>query len=182
MSNNKNKNIKNNKSLDKTIYVKDLSNEIKKYDKKKNTKKILIISLSILLILLVISLIYYLNKEHKEQVRLNNIKKEQEIINNISNHYNEFVITNKESNLYNSNNEIIGIISKNVSLSLDNTLINKDTKYFKVKDFEDTYIEYSDVEKLDNVVTYDDRYKNYIVFNENIITKDITSFYDKEVL
>ena len=31
MSNNKNKNIKNNKSLDKTIYVKDLSNEIKKY-------------------------------------------------------------------------------------------------------------------------------------------------------
>ena len=180
MSNNKNKNIKNNKSLDKTIYVKDLSNEIKKYDKKKNTKKILIISLSILLILLVISLIYYLNKEHKEQVRLNNIKKEQEIINNISNHYNEFVITNKESNLYNSNNEIIGIISKNVSLSLDNTLINKDTKYFKVKDFEDTYIEYSDVEKLDNVVTYDDRYKNYIVFNENIITKDITSFYDKD--
>lgn len=180
MSNNKNKNIKNNKSLDKTIYVKDLSNEIKKYDKKKNTKKILIISLSILLILLVISLIYYLNKEHKEQIRLNNIKKEQEIINNISNHYNEFVITNKESNLYNSNNEIIGIISKNVSLSLDNTLINKDTKYFKVKDFEDTYIEYSDVEKLDDVVTYDDRYKNYIVFNENIITKDITSFYDKD--
>lgn len=180
MSNNKNKNIKNNKSLDKTIYVKDLSNEIKKYDKKKKTKKILIISLSILLILLVISLVYYLDKEHKEQIRLNNIKKEQEIINNISNHYNEFVITNKESNLYNSNNEIIGIIGKNVSLSLDNTLINKDTKYFKVKDFEDTYINYNDVEKLDNVVTYDDRYKNYIVFNENIITKDITSFYDKD--
>ena len=64
---------------------------------KKKTKKILIISLSILLVLLIISLIYYLDKEHKEQIRLNNIKKEQEIINNISNHYNEYVITNKES-------------------------------------------------------------------------------------
>ena len=99
------KNIKNNKSLDKTIYVKDLSNEIKKYDKKKNTKKILIISLSILLILLVISLIYYLNKEHKEQVRLNNIKKEQEIINNISS-YNRSHILNINKNIIISINNI----------------------------------------------------------------------------
>lgn len=184
MSNKKNKKkLENNKkkeSLDKTIYVKDLSGEIKKYNKKKKTKKILIISLSILLVLLIISLIYYLDKEHKEQIRLNNIKKEQEIINNISNHYNEYVITNKESNLYNSNEEIIGVIGNNVSLSLEDTLINKDTKYFKVKDFEDTYIEYSDVEKIGSLITYDDRYKNYIVFNENIITKDITSFYDKD--
>lgn len=184
MSNKKNKKkLENNKkkeSLDKTIYVKDLSGEIKKYNKKKKTKKILIISLSILLVLLIISLIYYLDKEHKEQIRLNNIKKEQEIINNISNHYNEYVITNKESNLYNSNEEIIGVISNNVSLSLEDTLINKDTKYFKVKDFEDTYIEYNDVEKIGSLITYDDRYKNYIVFNENIITKDITSFYDKD--
>lgn len=184
MSNKKNKKkLENNKkkeSLDKTIYVKDLSGEIKKYNKKKKTKKILIISLSILLVLLIISLIYYLDKEHKEQIRLNNIKKEQEIINNISNHYNEYVITNKESNLYNSNEEIIGVIGNNVSLSLEDTLINKDTKYFKVKDFEDTYIEYNDVEKIGSLITYDDRYKNYIVFNENIITKDITSFYDKD--
>lgn len=184
MSNKKNKKkLENNKkkeSLDKTIYVKDLSKEVKKYNKKKKTKKILIISLSILLVLLIISLIYYLDKEHKEQIRLNNIKKEQEIINNISNHYNEYVITNKESNLYNSNEEIIGVIGNNVSLSLEDTLINKDTKYFKVKDFEDTYIEYNDVEKIGSLITYDDRYKNYIVFNENIITKDITSFYDKD--
>lgn len=178
--NNINNKNKENELLDKTIYVKDLSNEVKKYNKRKSIRKILIISLSILLILLIISLVYYLDKEHKEQIRLNNIKKEQEIINNINSHYSEYVITNKESNLYNSNNEVIGIIGKNISLSLDNIEINKDTKYFKVKDFEDTYIEYNDVEKIDSLTTYDNRYKNYIVFNENIITKDITSFYDKD--
>ena len=89
---------------------------------------------------------------------------------NISNHYNEYVITNKESNLYNSNEEIIGVIGNNVSLSLEDTLINKDTKYFKVKDFEDTYIEYNDVEKIGSLITYDDRYKNYIVFNDVTMT------------
>lgn len=173
-------NIMKNENLDKTIYVKDLSSGIKKYNKKKKTKKILIISLSILLILLIISLIYYLDKDHKEQIRLDNIKKEQEMISNIKSHYNNIVKTNKESNIYNSNEEIIGVIGNNVSLSLDDTLINKDTKYFKVKDFEDTYIEYNDVEKIDSLTIYDNRYKSYIVFNENIITKDTTSFYDKD--
>ena len=116
--NNINNKNKENELLDKTIYVKDLSNEVKKYNKRKSIRKILIISLSILLILLIISLVYYLDKEHKEQIRLNNIKKEQEIINNINSHYSEYVITNKESNLYNSNNEVIANSTDEAALQI----------------------------------------------------------------
>lgn len=170
--------IKDN-SLDNTLYIKNLIDERKKYNKKKKTKKILIVSLSILLIILIGLLIYYLDKEHKEQIKLDNIQKEQEIVNNIKSHYNSYVITNKESNLYNSNYEVIGIIGNDVELSLEESEINKDTKYFKIKDFDDIYIKYDDVDVINELGSYDDRYKNYIVFNENIVTNDKTLFYDE---
>ena len=42
------------------------------------------------------------------------------------------------------------------------------------------YIFYEDVNKIDELSEIDDRYKNYIVFNNNIVTKDNTSFYDED--
>ena len=63
--------------------------------------------------------------------------------------------------------------------SLKEIVINKDVKYFEIMDFPGYYINYQDVEKIDNLSPINKRYKNYIVFNENIITNNKTSFYDE---
>lgn len=114
-------------------------------------------------------------------IKENNAKlKKENIIKEINSHYNEFVKTNKETKLYNSNNEEVGTIGNNVELSLDNETISATTKYFKITTFDDDYyIRYQDVDKIDKLSETDNRYKSYIVFNENIVTNDSTSFYDE---
>ena len=74
------------------------------------------------------------------------------LISIINNHYNEFVKTNKETSIYNDNNEEIGVIGKGIELSLDKESITENTKYFKVTTFgDDYYIKYQDVDKIDEI-------------------------------
>ena len=140
----------------------------------KRKKNKLIIIISIIIILLVgIGYIKY------NYIQNNNNLKKESLIKEINNHYNKFVKTNKETKLYNENNEVVGTIGNNVELSLDNENISDTTKYFKVITFDDSYyIKYQDVDKIDKLSEVSDRYKNYIVFNENIVTNDKTLFYD----
>jgi peptidoglycan/xylan/chitin deacetylase (PgdA/CDA1 family) len=42
------------------------------------------------------------------------------------------------------------------------------------------YIKYSSLEPIDELSKYDKRYKNYIVFNENIVTKNEFTLYDND--
>lgn len=141
----------------------------------KRKKNKLIIIISIIIILLVgIGYITY----NYIQNNNNNLKKES-LIKEINNHYNKFVKTNKETKLYNENNEEVGTVGKDVELSLNKENISEDTKYFKVITFDDSYyIKYQDVDKIDKLSEVSDRYKNYIVFNKNIVTNDKTLFYD----
>ena len=105
--------------------------------------------------------------------------KKEDIIKEINSHYNDFVKTNKECKLYDKDDNEVGTVGKGVELSLDKENITSDTKYFKVTTFgEEYYIRYQDVDKIEKLSEVSDRYKNYIVFNENIITNDDTSFYD----
>ena len=64
-------------------------------------------------------------------------------------------------------------------LTLNNINIDKDTKYFSIKDIDGYYIKYIDVDKIDKLTDIDQRYKEYIPFNQNIVTNDITNFYDE---
>ena len=138
-------------------------------------KKILIIIL--VLSLLVISAVICTNILVKGK-NTNRTDSDAALVNEIKSHYNEYVKTNNESILYKyQNGEYIayGKINKDICVSLESQDISKDTKYFHLKDF-DLYIDYkyvfpSELEKLDS------RYKNYILFNYNIITKSGTSFY-----
>lgn len=113
-----------------------------------------------------------------------NIKKidsKGNLIGQISSHYSSYVKTNKEAVLYNNRNEEVGRIGKDVEVSLEKIDIDKDTKKFQIKDFdEEYYIAYEDVDKIDSLTIVDSRYQNYIVFNENIVTSEKTNFYDKE--
>ena len=141
-----------------------------KNKKRKNNKIIIIISLLLIILVGVIIFIYY-SKDSVMPI-LDNIKE-------IEKHYNEFVKTNKESILYNEKEEEIGKIGKDVELTLNNINIDKDTKYFSIKDIDGYYIKYIDVDKIDKLTDIDQRYKEYIPFNQNIVTNDITNFYDE---
>lgn len=97
----------------------------------------------------------------------------------ITSHYNKYVKTNKEAILYDIEYNEVGKVGKDIEISLDDINITNDTKYFKVLNLQgEYYIKYQDVEKIDSLFKFDDRYKNYIVFNKNIVTKDKTAFYD----
>ena len=141
-----------------------------KNKKRKNNKIIIIISLLLIILIGVIIFIYY-SKDSVMPI-IDNTKE-------IEKHYNEFVKTNKESILYNEKEEEIGKIGKDVELTLNNINIDKDTKYFSIKDLEGYYIKYEDVDKIDNLTDVDQRYKEYIPFNQNIVTNDTTNFYDE---
>lgn len=146
---------------------------------KKKTNKIkcrLIVLFCIILVILVLLLMYYINKNHIEKEKL---IKEQHLIEEITSHYNNIVKTSENANIYNSEGEVIAIFN-NVELSLEEINIDKDTKYFKIKDFEDAYIKYEDTTIIDKLTIYSDRYKKYVIFNENIVTNDKTKFYDEE--
>ena len=141
-------------------------------------KKVLIIV--VLLVLIVgsgASYYYYIQKKNNEE----RLEKEIALKQEIEKHYNSYVITNKDSKVYRFNNnryEEYGSISKDNKLYIDETNITKDTTFFKVKDL-DVYINYLDVDKIDEF-TYNDRYKNYIPFNSNIKSKEVTNFYDED--
>lgn len=141
-----------------------------KKKKRKNNKIIIIISLLLIILVGLIIFIYY-SKDSVMPI-LDNTKE-------IEKHYNEFVKTNKESILYNEKEEEIGKIGKDVELTLNNINIDKNTKYFSIKDIDGYYIKYIDVDKIDKLTDIDQRYKEYIPFNQNIVTNDITNFYDE---
>ena len=143
-------------------------------------KKIFVIVLTLILLGILAISIYIYNENRKEQIRLDKIKKEEELVKEITSHYNEFVKTSNDAILYNDNNEEVGKIASGIELSLDEIKIDKDTRYFKVKDFENIYIKYDDVEKIESLSIIDSRYKNYILYNEDIVTKEVTNFYTED--
>ncbi|MEG1351079.1 MAG: polysaccharide deacetylase family protein [Bacilli bacterium] len=141
---------------------------------------ILMIS-SLILIVVIFATSYYFYKDYKEKEQL---KSDKELVTLIKSKYNLLVITNKDSVIYKLNNKKYvktGTISKSVELELDELKdISKETKYFKLKNI-DYYIDYKDIDKLDNLSKSDTNYKNFIPFNENIKSSDI-KLYNKEQL
>lgn len=82
-------------------------------------------------------------------------------------------IYTKDGNEYNE----IGSIEKGFTLEFKNL----DNKYLKIKGFDqEYYINIENIEEEKNIEEIDQRYKNYIVFNENIVTNNITNFYDDD--
>ena len=166
--------------------IQSRTNQTRKKRNKKRTgqkgKRKLIIIISILIILITISIMsiigYKMNEEKK--IRLNQEQKQKEI----SSHYNNYVITNKETDLYKLNNdnyEKVGKIGINQELILEKQEITYQSEYFKINSFDDEYyIYYKDIDTIEKLSEHNQRYQKYIVFNKNIITKDITNFYDED--
>ena len=124
----------------------------------------------IILLIIVAASIFYM-----KQVNDRRIREKRALALEIKSHYNDYISTNKDSNLYDDKNNIVGSVSKDTKLILDKF---NESGYFKIKNL-DLYINYIYVDGIDSFV-YDDRYKNYIPFNINIKTKNTTKFYDSE--
>ncbi len=108
----------------------------------------------------------FLKKPIEEQ------SKEPEIV--LSNN----VISTEDVILYTkNNNEFIesGKVFKDVNLTLD----GKDDKYYKVIGLDKDYYVAGTGLKNAEPITYDTRYKNYIVFNSNIVINDTLDLYDE---
>lgn len=148
----------------------------RKKTKKNNRKIIIIILILIVLLSVFLILLYKINCDKID----NQNKQKQDIIN----HYNEYVMTNKESDIYQLDNDKFikaGKIGNKQELTLDTKEITYEDEYLKIKTFEEEYyIYYKDLDIIEELSIPETRYKNYIVFNKNIITKDKTSFYDEE--
>lgn len=127
---------------------------------------------------------YKIMDNNRQEKLLQEEKKKKEKLEEIKSHYNSSVKTIKKTKLYQKdNNEYIekGLVYQDTYLNLYDMEITLDTKYFQIKDL-DYYVEYDSVLK-DEELLKDGRYKNYLPFNENIITKDEFTLYrdDKEM-
>ena len=119
----------------------------------------------------------YTLKVKDDEIKL--LKNKEALIKDINNHYSKFVITNKETSLYDDKGNKIGKISKDINLELDDITIGETTKYFKIKNIDNHYIKYSDVSKAEEI-TKSDRYKKYIPYNKNVSTENKVTFYNQD--
>jgi len=146
---------------------------------KRSNKKVIILILIILIIFITLTFTAY--KLNQLRIEKNNREALQK---DILSHYNEFVVTNKETEIYildNNEYKSVGKIGNNIELSLEETNITHETTYLKINSFdEEYYVYYKDINKIDEITKHNDRYKRYIPFNKNIITNDTTNFYDEE--
>jgi len=132
-------------------------------------KKIIIFLISVIIIC--IALILVLPNDKKEKVK--DIEEKEEVIIDYKINYNDFVKTNKDTTIYDENKNIIGSISNNTNIELDNEYEIVD-EYYKIKNT-NYYINYLDVEPTEYEI--DNKYRNYIVYNENIITNNDYKMY-----
>ncbi len=144
------------------------------------------IIISVLTVILVcMSVIFGYKIYQKEKEYKNNIQKrneERDILNQIIDNYNEYVVTKSDVNLYylnndNNNYEKIGQVSKDITLHLEFLdSLSLDNKYFKLKD-SDYYVSYQDVSRGEQEDTPNTNYKHYVPFDTDIVTNNPTNFY-----
>lgn len=136
-------------------------------------KKIIIIS-SVILILFLVGLSIFFYIRHQKQI--------ENKINDIRNHYHEYILLSQDANLYTMSDkqyEMSGTVKQGMTLVLENVEIQDvNQEYFKVKN-EDYYVFYQDVEPTD-VINPASVPEYYLTSNDRIQTKDMTTFYLNE--
>jgi len=146
----------------------------KKNKLKVKKKLLLIVSILILKELIILYLFVYIKyTEYQEE------KRYKEKLVDIQEKYNTYVLTNKESNLYNEKDEVLGKVSSNVYLELEEIDEAYNKEYFKIKD-SNMYIKYTDIKKTEEQIIENTRYKNYIPFNKSIVTNENTKLHIDE--
>ncbi len=108
-------------------------------------------------------------KEERDKRKLENIKK----------HYSEKVVVSKDTYLYSKDKKkykVEGRISTGEIINLSKVDITLDTEYFYSEEL-GYYLSYKDVEPSKDKKVVDTRYKKYVPFNENVVTKEEVNLY-----
>lgn len=145
-------------------------------------KKVKIICLCLILVVLCLGALLFLDYRKKEILKHDKALAEEKLVKEIKDSYSKFVSIKSGSTLYNKDgNKYVPIlkIDKEKDFTLADTEINKDTKYFYVEEL-GYYVRYQDVSKVSSLADKDQRYKNYLPFNENVATKDKVSLYQND--
>lgn len=181
----------------------DIINMLKNWGNKmqKKSKKKLIIIIILLVVLInsaIAGVVLYQNhlkEEAKKAEEVERIKNEKKLVSEIKEAYNEVVYgINEETTLYTKNKdkyEPTGKVGKDIKITLEEIKdITIDNEYFKVTNIDgEYYVHYKDIETKEEIKTSTKqtgmgslslRYKNYIPFNENVVTKDEYSLYSTE--
>ena len=144
-------------------------------NKSKKLKKVIkIIAFWIIIILVIVITMLFFRANNLE-----NNKPGEKIIKKEPVKLSEYVITTEDIPLFiskDSKYQKIGTISKGVNLEIE--LIQDN--YYKVNNLDSDYYVMSDGITDDSKIEPESRYKNYIVFNKNIETKEKTNFYNEE--
>lgn len=149
----------------------------------KNKKTYLVIIVILILVIIISLGSFFFYQKQNELEKQKQRKEEKELVEEIKSHYNKYVTVTSDSKLYKKQkNKYVeaGNISKDKNITLEDTKITKNTKYFKIEGM-DFYIEYKKVKKIDSY-QIETRYKNYIPFNENIVTNDTINLYQQDKL
>ena len=146
---------------------------MKKLKKRKKSLKVLMIPLVIVIICVCFGVFY----------SLNNSLGNDNVAVDYSKYYSQYAKVNGEQKLYELiDSEYIekGKIHNGIIVELEK-LESKDSPYFKIKNINSKYyIKYDSIEKSENGRILNDRYKNYIPYNKNVITKNIVTLYNND--
>ena len=141
-------------------------------------KKISLVIVSIAVVGLIGSSIYYINNYNKSMNKpviktAKKITKED-----IEKYYSKYVKTKNYGIIYDSEYKEIGKVNKGIILTLDEVEISENTLYFPFTFNNKVYnISYKNLEPAKEPKENQKRYKHYVPFDESITTNDIYSIY-----
>lgn len=161
--------------------VKENKHKKKRKKGKRKLKKWVYVILIVFLLSILFG-VYYFYNEHEKSLKKEKEQQEKAKLDEIKSHFNEVVKTSKDTPIYQKEDNKfteVGSVYQDVTLLLSSDDIKLDTKYFQIKD-SDYYIPYDSVIKSDMEEKIDERYKKYIPFNENIVTKDKFTLYQED--
>lgn len=144
---------------------------------KKKNKKIFIYAIVLFVLLATLSFLF-LNKYFKIKEEEKIVIEHENLINEINASYNKYVLTNKETNLYDKNGKTVGKVSSGIYLELEDISDNYTSELFKLKNT-DMYVKYSDISKTEEK-KYSNRYKKYIPFNQSVVINKNTKIYEDD--
>lgn len=146
---------------------------MKKYNGRRKNNRFTFVLIGIIFLVFIFLGMFFYNKYGDNL----SVKNEENIVKEISSHYSENVTTTRDSLIYTlEDGKYVesGMVYKDAILGLDNIEINKDTEYFLINSLNDKYyIRYDNVTPSDKKDEINDRYKNYIPFNENAVGKNV---------
>lgn len=141
-----------------------------KEKKKKGINKKVVITLVILIPILITGITIFLINDYNKK-----------LIADIKSHYNKYIITNKKTTLYDSNQQEVGELAKDFQLEIKKPKEEKD-KFFKIENT-NYYIYYEDTKVIDKL-SKDQINDHYITLDKNIKTTKKVNLYkdDKKVM